>query len=64
MTKKFRGGDFIAQDVRGEDPLVYYVPAGDWTRAIGILIDPLHEEQQADTEDAVSGQTISLVCPE
>ncbi len=47
MRRRFPDGDSIEQDPRGEDPLVYYVPGGDWARAVGLEIEPLYEERRA-----------------
>jgi hypothetical protein len=49
LRERFSNGDTIEQDPRREDPVVYYVPAGDWARAIGIEIAPLYEEHRATT---------------
>jgi hypothetical protein len=43
----FSDGDSIRQDPRREDPLIYYLPAGEWSRAIGMKILPSYEEHEA-----------------
>ena len=47
MKQRFPDGDSIEQDPRGQDPLVYYVPDGNWARAVGVEIEPLYEEDKA-----------------
>lgn len=47
MQVKFADGDQIYQEPRHEDPLIYYLPAGDWFRSVGVEILPLYEEHKA-----------------
>ncbi len=47
MRERLSDGDLIQRDSRGEDPLVYYLPGGDWNRAIGWEIEPLYEDHLA-----------------
>ncbi len=49
MRVDFSDGDCIYQDPRREDPLIYYLPAGDWKRAVGLEILPLYEEHEAES---------------
>ena len=45
---RFPDGTVIMQEPTGEDPLVYYLPAGgDWAEALGIEVLPLYEEHKA-----------------
>ena len=47
LKVKFSDGTLIMQEPTGEDPLVYYLPAGDWAHALGIEILPLYEEHKS-----------------
>jgi hypothetical protein len=47
LQADFSDKDRIYQDPRREDPLIYYLPAGDWSRSIGLEILPLYEERKS-----------------
>jgi hypothetical protein len=47
LNKKFSDGSRLFQEPTGEDPLAYYLPAGDWKRAVAIEMLPLYEERKA-----------------
>ena|SRR6187455_2214376 len=47
MRATFDDGDVIDQHPTKEDPVIYYVPSGEWARAIGMLVNPLYEEGRA-----------------
>lgn len=46
MTTRFPDGDEIAIDPRDADPVIYYLPQGDWQRALGIELDPPYDAEQ------------------
>ena len=44
LDVKFPDRSHLLQEPRGEDPLVYYLPDGDWSRSMAVEILPLYEE--------------------
>jgi hypothetical protein len=47
LKVKFPDGTVIMQEPTGEDPTIYYLPAGAWLRALGIEVLPLYEEHNS-----------------
>jgi hypothetical protein len=46
LDVKFPDGSHLLQERRGEDPLVYCLPDGDWSRGVVVEILPLYEERK------------------
>src|SRR4051812_20791952 len=49
LNTKFPDGSRLFQEPTGEDPLAYYLPAGDWKDAVAFEMLPLYEERKAKT---------------